>query len=238
MNKRIFIAELFGTAVLVLGGVGSAVVAGDAVNGTILYLGIALAFGLTVLTMAYAIGSISGCHINPAITVAMLIQKRIDQKDAITYFAAQIIGAIVGAGIIFVIASGLEGFDASAGMGSNGYGVISPSASGGTEGYNLVATIVFEVVFTAIFAFVVLATTRKSFPVGFGGLAAGLTLTLVHLVGIPVDGTSVNPARSLAPALFAGGDYLSQVWVFILFPLIGGALGAFIWTALGIDEED
>jgi aquaporin Z len=226
MNQRVLAAEALGTAVIVLGGVGSAVLAGEAIG----FLGVALAFGLSLLCMAYAIGPISGCHVNPAITVAMVMGGKADRRDVPAYLVGQVSGALVGAAILYVIASDLDAFDRATGMGANGYGDHSPG------GYSLFAVIVFELVFTALFAFVVLGTTRVGFPVGMGGLAAGFMLTLVHLVGIPISGTSVNPARSLGPALFAGGDALTQVWVFLLVPLAGGALAATMWRTIAPED--
>jgi aquaporin Z len=215
-----YLAELIGTLALVLIGCGSAVIAG----GHIGYTGIAFAFGLTVLAMVYAIGSISGCHINPAITVAMLVAGKIKGKDAILYIIFQSIGAIIGAGILWAIASGNASFSlASNGLGQNGYGAHSPG------GYGLAACFIAEVVLTAIFLFVIFGATHKDAPKGFAGVAIGFTLVLIHLVGIPITGTSVNPARSLGPAVFVGGDALAQLWLFIVAPLIGGIIAALIW---------
>ena len=186
-------AELIGTMVLVLMGCGSAVIAGKFIG----FAGIAVAFGLSVLVMVYAIGNISGCHINPAITIAMLVANKIKGKDAIFYIISQCIGGIIGAGILWAIASGQPEFSlAKNGLGQNGFGVHSP------DGYSLVACFIAEVVLTAIFLFVIFGSTHKNAPKGFAGVSIGLSLTLIHLVGIPITGTSVNPARSLGPAVF------------------------------------
>ena len=215
-----YFAELIGTAALVLVGCGSAVIAGSHIS----YTGIAFAFGLTVLVMVYAIGPISGCHINPAITVAMWVANKIKGKDAIFYIIAQCVGAIIGAGLLWAIARGLPGYTLAAnGLGQNGYDANSPA------GYSLLSCFIFEIVFTALFLFVIFGATHKDAPKGFAGIAIGFTLVLIHLVGIPVDGTSVNPARSLGPAVFVGGAAISQVWLFIVAPIVGGVIAAIIW---------
>jgi aquaporin Z len=215
-----YTAELIGTLVLVLMGCGSAAIAGQYIGFT----GISFAFGLSVLAMVYAIGSISGCHINPAITVAMLVARKISGKDAIFYIIFQCIGGIIGAAILWAIASGIEGFSlAGTGLGQNGYGDNSPA------GYSLAACFIAEVVLTAIFLFAIFGATHKDAPKGFAGIAIGFTLVLIHLVGIPITGTSVNPARSLGPAVFVGGDALAQLWLFIVAPIIGGIIAALIW---------
>lgn len=212
--------ELIGTFALVLVGCGSAVIAGKYIG----FLGIAFAFGLTVLAMVYAIGNISGCHINPAITLAMLVAGKIRGKDAVFYILAQCIGAIIAAGILLVIANGKADYSlATNGLGQNGYGVHSPG------GYSLIAGFVAEVVLTLLFLFVIFGSTSEGAPKGFAGLSIGLSLVLIHLVGIPITGTSVNPARSLGPAVFVGGAALSQLWLFIVAPVIGGILAALIW---------
>jgi aquaporin Z len=222
-----YLAELIGTLVLVLIGCGSAVIAGSHIG----FAGIAVAFGLAVLAMVYAIGSISGCHINPAITVAMLVVGKIKGKDAIFYIIAQCIGAIIGAGILWAIASGNPNFSlAASGLGQNGFGDHSPA------GYSLVACLIAEVVLTAVFLLVVFGATHQNAPKGFAGLAIGLALTFIHLVGIPITGTSVNPARSLGPAVFVGGDALAQLWLFIVAPIIGGIIAAIIWK-YGLEER-
>jgi aquaporin Z len=215
-----YLAELIGTLALVLIGCGSAVIAGQYIGFT----GIAFAFGLTVLAMVYAIGSISGCHINPAITVAMLVAGKIKGRDAIFYIIFQCIGAIIGAGILWAIASGNPDFSlAGTGLGQNGYGDHSPA------GYGLAACFIAEVVLTAVFLFAIFGATHKDAPKGFAGIAIGFTLVLIHLVGIPITGTSVNPARSLGPAVFVGGDALVQLWLFIVAPIIGGIIAALVW---------
>jgi aquaporin Z len=215
-----YAAELIGTAVLVFMGCGSAVIAGEKVG----FLGIALAFGLSVLVMVYAIGPISGCHINPAITLAMLTAGKIKVKDAIAYIVSQCLGGTLGAAALLKIAERRLGYSLAAnGLGQNGYGVHSPM------GYSFVGCLAAEIILTALFLFVIFGATSKNAPQGFAGLAIGLSLTLIHIVGIPITGTSVNPARSLGPALMVGGDALSQVWLFLLAPVVGGILAAAIW---------
>ncbi len=215
-----YLAEGLGTLALVLVGCGSAVIAGQQIG----FLGISFAFGLTVLAMVYAIGNISGCHINPAITVAMLVAGKIERKDAAMYIVAQCVGAIVGAAILLAIANGLTGYSlAGNGLGQNGFGDQSPA------GYTLAAAFIAEVVLTALFLFVIFGATAKDAPRGFAGLAIGLSLVLIHLVSIPITGTSVNPARSLGPAVFVRGAALSQLWLFIVAPIIGGVLAALLW---------
>lgn len=226
-SGRKFVAEMLGTFALVLVGCGSAVIAGDKVG----FLGIAFAFGLTVLAMAYAIGHISGCHVNPAVSVGMLVAGRMKLKDTILYVIAQCIGAIAGAAVLWWIATGLAGYSVAAnGLGQNGFGMHSPG------GYPLASALVFEVVFTALFLLVILGATSKGAPAGFAGIPIGLALVLIHIVGIPVTGTSVNPARSLGPALFAGSAALGQLWVFIVAPLAGAVLAALIWRVLAGKE--
>jgi len=223
-----YAAELIGTAALVLIGCGSAVIAGKAgvlpsIQGIGL-LGIAFAFGLTVLVMVYAVGNISGCHINPAITVAMLVAGKIKGKDAILYIISQCIGAIIGAGILLAIAKGLPGYSlAENGLGQNGFGAHSPA------GYSLAACFVAELVLTALFLFVIFGSTSEKAPKGFAGISIGFTLVLIHIVAIPITGTSVNPARSLGPAVFVGGDALPQLWLFWVAPIVGGIIAAIIW---------
>jgi aquaporin Z len=217
------VAEVIGTFVLVFGGVGTAVLAGAHVG----YLGVALAFGFTLLVMAYAIGPISGCHINPAVTLGMFMAKRIKGKEALLYMVAQVIGAVLAAGILFIVASGAPGFDAVAsGFGSNGYGDHSPG------GYELGAVMVIEVVLTALLMLTVLFTTDKKAAAGFAGIPIGIVLSLIHLISIPVDNTSVNPARSIGPALFQGGWALDQLWIFIVAPMVGAALAAIIYDLM------
>jgi len=221
---RRYVAELIGTFVLVFGGVGTAVLAGSKVG----YLGIALAFGLTLLTMAYAIGPISGCHINPAVTVGFLVVGRIGGRDAVGYIFGQVIGGIIAAAALFAIAHGAHnGFSAAdTGFGTNGFGGHSPG------GYNLLSVAVLELILTALLIFVVLGCTDKLATVEFAGIPIGLTLTLIHLISIPVDNTSVNPARSIGPALFTGGTALTQLWAFIVFPLLGAVLGALAYRSM------
>jgi aquaporin Z len=215
-----YIAELIGTMVLVLMGCGSAVIAGYAIGN----VGIAFAFGLAVLAMVYAIGAISGCHINPAISISMFVAGKLSAKDTALYVVFQCVGAIIGAGILYSIAVGQPNFDiAINGLGQNGYATASPAH------YNLVSAFIAEIVLTFIFLLVIFGSTSERAPKGFAGLAIGLTLVLIHLVAIPIDGTSVNPARSLGPALFVGGTALSQLWVFIVAPIIGGILAAVVW---------
>lgn len=228
MNARVGVAEAIGTAVLMMGGVGSAVLAGSGI-GT---LGISLAFGLSLLAMAATIGHVSGCHINPAVTVGLWAAGKVEGREVPTYLVGQVAGALVGALVVFLVASGLDGFSASEGFAANGFGDLSPG------GYGLGAVLIAEVAFTALFVLVVLSTTRPTFPASLGPVAAGLALTLVHLVTIPVSNTSVNPARSLGAAAFQGGDALGQLWVFLLAPAVGGLLAAGLWRALGPEVDD
>ncbi len=224
-------AEFVGTLWLVLGGCGSAVLAAAFPDVGIGLLGVSCAFGLTVLTMAFAIGHISGCHLNPAVSVGLFVGGRFSSKELGPYIIAQVLGGVAGAGILYLIASGASGFDASAGFASNGYEDLSPGK------YSMLAVLVAEVVFTAIFLFVIMGATDGRAPAGFAPIAIGLCLTLIHLVTIPVSNTSVNPARSTATAIFAGGGYLSQVWLFWVAPIIGGVLGAIAYKATGGRED-
>jgi len=219
-------AEFFGTFWLVFGGCGSALIAAHFPGVGIGFAGVALAFGLTVLTMVYAVGHISGGHFNPAVSVGLVAGKRFSASDLPAYVIAQVLGAIAAAGVLFVIASGAAGFDVHAGFASNGYGTHSPG------GYSLLAGFVAEVVLTAFFIMVIMGATDERAPKGFAGIAIGLCLTLIHLVCIPITNTSVNPARSTGPAIFAGGWALGQLWMFWVAPLIGGALGGGIYRAL------
>jgi aquaporin Z len=207
--------EFVGTFWLVFGGCGSAVIAAAFPNVGIGLLGVALAFGLTVLTMAYAIGHISGCHLNPAVSVGLWAGRRFPGKDIVPYVGAQVLGAIAGAAVLYVIASGKEGFSLSGGFAANGFGAHSPG------GYSLVAGLVSEMVLTAMFLFIILGATDAQAPKGFAPIAIGLGLTLIHLIGIPVTNVSVNPARSTGPALFVGGWALAQLWLFWLAPMLG-----------------
>ena len=224
-----YAAELVGTFVLVFGGVGSAVLAGSHIG----FAGVALAFGLSLLAMVYTIGPISGCHVNPAVTLGVLLAKKIGIKDSIGYWIAQIIGAILAAAVILFIAKGLPGgYDPSvAGLGADGYGLHSP------DHYSMAAGFVCEVVLTSFLVIVVLGSTDIKAPVGFAGIAIGLVLTLIHLVGIPVTNTSVNPARSIGPAIFVGGWAMQQLWLFIVAPLIGGVLAAIVYKIIRLPDE-
>ncbi|MBX7223293.1 MAG: aquaporin Z [Blastocatellia bacterium] len=219
-------AEFLGTFWLVLGGCGSAVLAAAFPNVGIGLLGVSLAFGLTVLTMAYAIGHISGCHLNPAVSVGLWAGGRFPGSQLAPYILAQVLGAVAGAGVLFVIASGAPGFDVSKGFASNGYGDHSPG------GYSLLAACVTEVVMTMFFLLVILGATDKRAPAGFAPLPIGLGLTLIHLISIPVTNTSVNPARSTGVALFVGGWAIAQLWLFWVAPMIGGVLGAFAYRSI------
>jgi aquaporin Z len=224
-------AEFFGTFWLVLGGCGSAVLAAAFPNFGIGFLGVALAFGLTVLTMAFAIGHISGCHLNPAVSIGLWAGGRFSAKDLLQYIIAQVLGAIVAGAVLYAIASGKAGFDVSAGFASNGYGAHSPGQ------YSLVAALVCEVVMTMMFLLVILGSTDKRAPAGLAPIAIGLCLTLIHLISIPVTNTSVNPARSTGVAVFAGGWALSQLWLFWLAPIVGALLGALIYRFIGSSES-
>ncbi|OCH67884.1 aquaporin Z [Vibrio splendidus] len=225
MNK--YIAEMFGTFWLVLGGCGSAVLAAAFPDVGIGLLGVSLAFGLTVLTMAFAIGHISGCHLNPAVTIGLWSGGRFDGKDVAPYIIAQVIGGIIAGGVLFVIASGQAGFDAAASdFASNGYGEHSPG------GYSLTAALVCEVVMTMVFLFVIMGATDSKAPAGFAPIAIGLCLTLIHLISIPVTNTSVNPARSTGVAVFVGDWAVSQLWLFWIAPIIGAVIGAAIYKAV------
>jgi aquaporin Z len=231
MDKKAYAAEFFGTFWLVLGGCGSAVLAAAFPQVGIGLLGVSLAFGLTVLTMAYAIGHISGCHLNPAVSVGLFVAGRFPGKNLVAYIVAQVLGAIVAGGVLYLIASGKAGFDASAGFASNGFAEHSPG------GYSLAAALVCEVVMTMMFLLIILGSTDKRAPAGFAPIAIGLGLTLIHLISIPVTNTSVNPARSTGVAIFAGGWALSQLWLFWIAPIVGGALGAVTYRVLGKSED-
>ena len=219
-------AELLGTFWLVLGGCGSAVLAAAFPEVGIGLLGVSLAFGLTVLTMAYAIGHVSGCHLNPAVTVGLVVGGRHPASEAPAYVAAQVLGAIAGAGVLYAIASGAPGFDVTAGFASNGYGEHSPG------GYSLFAGLVAETVLSFVFLMIILGATDARAPAGFAPLAIGLGLTLIHLISVPVTNTSVNPARSTGPALFAGGWALEQLWLFWIAPLLGAAAAGVAYKAV------
>lgn len=230
-NLRIPLAEAFGTAVLVIGGPGTAIFATGVFNSlSVGILGVALAFGLSLTAMAYTIGRISGCHINPAVTIGMIVTRKLDAAKSAPYFVGQFVGGVVGAGIIALILSGTDGYLSmaqDAGFASNGFGEHSPG------GFDLMSVAIIEIVLTAVFVLIVLGTTNSDgVPSGFGPIAAGVGLTLVHLIAIPVSATSVNPARSLATAVFQGDWALGQVWAFIVFPAIGAALGGAIYLVL------
>ncbi len=215
-----YLAELFGTFVLVLMGCGSAVIAGSHIG----YYGIAFAFGLSLLAMVYAIGSISGCHINPAVSISMLVRRKISVRDTIYYIAFQCIGAVAAAGVLFIIASGNASYSLAVnGLGQNGYDFASPA------GFSMASVFAAEVVLTFIFLMVIHGSTSEKVPKGVAGVSIGLSLVLIHLVGIPVSGTSVNPARSLGPAVIVGGTALNQLWLFWVAPIIGGLLAALVW---------
>lgn len=242
METKPLVAELIGTFWLVLGGCGAAILAADfgtGPNGTSLglgFVGVSLAFGLTVLTGAYALGHVSGGHFNPAVTLGLVAGRRFDAAKAAGYIVAQVIGALAAAGVIYVIASGQSDWSIGEGAGafaSNGYGDFSPG------GYSLAAAFVVEVVLTAIFLIVILGATAKNAAANMGGLAIGLALTLIHLISIPVTNTSVNPARSTSQAIFAGTDQLAQLWLFWVAPILGAVVGALIYrTFIGSAEDD
>ena len=222
LSKRSF-AEFLGTFWLVFGGCGSAVLSAAFPQLGIGFLGVSLAFGLTVLTMAFAIGHISGCHLNPAVSVGLCVGKRFPSKELLPYIVAQVLGAVAGAGVLYLIASGKEGFSTAAGFASNGYGAHSPG------GYTMLACLVAEVVLTFFFLLVILGSTDKRAPNGFAPVAIGLALTLIHLIGIPVTNLSVNPARSTGPALFVGDWANAQLWLFWLAPIVGASIAGFVY---------
>ena len=230
-------AEFFGTFWLVFGGCGAAVLAAafpstiPGVNFNIGFVGVAFAFGLTVLTMAFAIGHVSGCHLNPAVSIGLVVGKRFPISDLPAYVVAQVLGAIAASGVLYLIASGKPGYTIG-NFATNGYGVVAPGMSGGSPGgYSLLACLLAEIVLTAFFLLVILGSTDERAPKGFAPIAIGLCLTLIHLISIPVTNTSVNPARSTGPAIFAGGAALSQLWLFWLAPIIGAIIGAAISLA-------
>ena len=225
MMKKL-LAEFVGTYWLVLGGCGAAVLAAGAPEVGIGWLGVSLAFGLTVLTMAYAVGGISGGHFNPAVSLGLMLAGRFGARDLIPYWVAQVAGAVGAAALLYLIVSDQAGFEGVGGFASNGYGAASPG------GFGLTAAFVTEVVMTALFLVIILGATSKGVPAGFAPIAIGLGLTLIHLISIPVTNTSVNPARSTGVALFAEAPALSQLWLFWAAPLIGGAVGALIWKLM------
>jgi aquaporin Z len=224
--SRRAVAEAFGTFWLVFGGCGSAVLAAAFPGVGIGLHGVAIAFGLTVLTMAYAIGHVSGCHLNPAVTAGLVVAGRFPARDAPTYVAAQLVGAVVGAGALYLVASGKSGFDVTAGFASNGYGEHSPG------GYSLTAGLLAEFILTFFFLFVILGATDRRAPAQLAPVAIGLSLALIHLIGIPVTNVSVNPARSTGPALFCGGWALAQLWAFWVAPLAGAAAAGVVYPML------
>jgi aquaporin Z len=230
LTKRA-LAEVLGTFWLVFGGCGAAVLDAAFPNLGIGFVGVALAFGLTVLTMAFAIGHISGCHLNPAVSVGLVAGRRFPVSELVPYIVAQLAGGLLGAGALFLIASGKPGFDVSAGFASNGYGAHSPG------GYNLTACLIAEVVLTFMFLTIIMGATDKRAPKGFAPIAIGLGLTLIHLIGIPVTNLSVNPARSTGPAVFVGGWAVEQLWLFWLAPMLGAAIAGVVYLALFEEKE-
>lgn len=229
MNKDMkkYLAETVGTFWLVLGGCGTAVIAGKGVG----LVGISLAFGLTVVTMAYAIGHISGCHLNPAVSVGLFAAGKLEKKHLLPYIGAQVLGAVVAAAVLFAIMKGYKGFDVTAGFASNGFGDHSPM------NYTLVSALLIEVVLTAVFLFIIMGATDSRAPAALAPLAIGLTLTLIHLISIPVTNTSVNPARSTGVAIFQHGWALKQLWLFWLAPIAGGVLGALAYKFIASEEK-
>jgi aquaporin Z len=225
-----YVAEMFGTFWLVLGGCGSAVLAAAFPDVGIGLLGVSLAFGLTVLTMAYAIGHVSGCHLNPAVSVGLCVGGRFPAKDLLPYIVAQVLGAIVAAAVLYLIASGKPGFDATAGFASNGFDLHSPG------GYSLQAALLCEIVMTMFFLIVIMGATDRRAPAALAPVAIGLCLTLIHLVSIPVTNTSVNPARSTGVAIFQGSWALQQLWLFWVAPIVGAALGALAYRFFGSED--
>lgn len=223
---RQYSAEFIGTFWLVLGGCGSAVLAAAFPEVGIGLHGVALAFGLTVLTMAFAIGHISGCHLNPAVSVGLWAGGRFSGSQLVPYIVAQVLGAIAAGGVLYLIATGKAGFDVTAGFASNGYGEHSPG------GYSMTAALISEVVMTAFFLFIIMGATDQRAPAGFAPIAIGLTLTLIHLISIPVTNTSVNPARSTGVAVYAGGWAIDQLWLFWIAPIVGGVIGALVYRAV------
>jgi aquaporin Z len=225
-DSKKYAAELIGTFVLVFIGCGSATLAGKYIG----FVGIAFAFGLSVLAMVYAIGGISGCHINPAISISMLASGKMKLRDTVAYVVVQCIGAVLAAAVIYAVAVGNPGYSLAAnGLGQNGYGVASPG------GFDMTSGFIAEVVLTFVFLLVIYGSTSERAPKGFAGISIGLSLVLIHLVGIPITGTSVNPARSLGPAVIVGGTALSQLWLFWVAPIIGGLLAAVVWRFVGTE---
>ncbi|MEO9782116.1 MAG: aquaporin Z [Sedimentitalea sp.] len=229
MSKKMM-AEFFGTYWLVFGGCGSAILAAGVADVGIGWLGVSLAFGLTVLTMAFAVGHISGGHFNPAVTLGLVVGGRHPAGELLPYWAAQVLGAIAAAATLYVVFSGTADFQGVGGFASNGFGDASP------EKYGMMSALVIEIVLTAFFLIIILGATSSGAPAGFAPIAIGLALTLIHLISIPVTNTSVNPARSTGMAIFAEGPALSQLWLFWIAPLVGGALGAVIWKVMTTDD--
>ncbi|MFY9210570.1 MAG: aquaporin Z [Aestuariivita sp.] len=229
MTKKLM-AEFFGTFWLVFGGCGAAVLAAGVPDVGIGWLGVALAFGLTVLTMAYTVGHISGGHFNPAVSLGLMLAGRFEGKDLIPYWIAQVAGAIAAALALYLVVSGAAGFEGVGGFASNGYGEASP------QGYSMTSALIIEILLTAFFLIIILGATSAGAPAGFAPIAIGLGLTLIHLISIPVTNTSVNPARSTGVALFADGPALTQLWLFWVAPLVGAALGAIIWKMMTTDD--
>jgi len=230
MSMKKYVAESFGTFWLVLGGCGSAVLAAAFPEVGIGLHGVSLAFGLTVLTMAFAIGHISGCHLNPAVSIGLWAGGRFPARELLPYIAAQVIGGIVAGGVLYLIATGKAGFDVSAGFASNGYGEHSPG------GYSMTSALITEVVMTAMFLIVILGATDKRAPAGFAPIAIGLCLTLIHLISIPVTNTSVNPARSTGVAVFVGDWAVDQLWLFWVAPIVGAIIGAIAYRFIGSED--
>ena len=225
-----FLAEFIGTFWLVLGGCGSAVLAAAYPDLGIGFVGVSIAFGLTVVTMAYSIGHISGCHLNPAVSLGLWMGGRFDKKDLLPYIISQVLGGIAGASVLYLIASGKEGFEIG-GFASNGYGLQSPN------GYNMMSAFIIEAVLTFMFLIIILGSTHDKAPKGFAGLAIGLGLVLIHLISIPVTNTSVNPARSTSQAIFAGGAAIDQLWLFWVAPIVGALLAGLVYRFLSPDKE-
>ena len=231
MNARKFVAEMIGTFWLTFGGCGSAVIAAGFPEVGIGLVGVSLAFGLTVLTMAYAIGHVSGCHLNPAVTVGLAAGGRFPAGQVVPYILAQVIGAVIGAAVLYAIASGTADFSLAKGFAANGFGDHSPGK------YGLVSCLLAEIVLTMMFLFIIMGSTHGRAPAGFAPIAIGLGLTLIHLISIPVTNTSVNPARSTGPALFVGGWALAQLWLFWVAPLVGGAIGGLLYRWLSSEPS-
>ncbi|MFB2980605.1 aquaporin Z [Microseira sp. BLCC-F43] len=226
-NTKILVAEAIGTFVLVFGGCGSAVLAGKQIG----FLGVSFAFGLSLLIMAYTIGEISGCHINPAVTIGLVVAKKVEPRFVPFYIIGQIVGGIIAGGVLYLVASQTTGFDITKGFATNGFGEHSPG------GYGLVAAAITEIVLTAFLLFTIMGTTHPKFPAGFAGLSIGLMLVLIHLVGIPVTNTSVNPARSIGVAVYQGGWAIGQLWLFIVAPIVGAVLGVYAYKLIKPDER-